>query len=269
MKELSSCIVILHKTNNSNCKQHILARHKDDLFGKKFHADNDSESAVGSSKTSSISRTVFLEGAGSGAGAGRGGSDSVGGSYFARVKNPKWIVEKANELQLQLMRACNIAAHHGNSPEFQRFVDHIVDHSHYFSQNRGSMLMGRRKLSNQRYHSFNKLLYVVRRIVGNTRVWMCEQTKAGSSIPFITVGHDGWDSKDKDMLGVSIHLVDIEKAKKVTIAVGLQQLHSKKAVDVAEHVLKILQRYVDCSLSVCICSTKKLYSDTQAYFSMC
>jgi hypothetical protein len=85
---------------------------------------------------------------------------------------------------------------------------------------------------------------VVKRIVGKTRSWLLDQTKA-TSVPFITVGHDGWDSKDKDMLGVSLHLVDMEKGKKVTIAVGLQQLHSKKAVDVSDHVLKILERYVD------------------------
>jgi hypothetical protein len=129
-----------------------------DLFGKRFQAENDNESVVGSSKTS-VSRPLVLEEGGGSAG---GSVGSVGGSVFHRMKDPKLIVEKANELQIQLMRSCNIAAHHGNSQQIQRFVDHIIDHAQFFSKNRGLMLMGRRKLSNQRYHFFNNLVYVVK-----------------------------------------------------------------------------------------------------------
>jgi len=55
--------------------------------------------------------------------------------------------------------------------------------------------------------------------IENTHNWLKEQT-GNDCTPFITVGHDGWDSKDMDMLGVSIHFTDIANGRKENIAIG-------------------------------------------------
>ena len=56
------------------------------------------------------------------------------------------------------------------------------------------------------------------------------------------MAHDGWDWKDDDVLGVSIHLFDPLSGEMFSVAIGLQRLSSKKAVDVASDILRILAR---------------------------
>ena len=84
---------------------------------------------------------------------------------------------------------------------------------------------------------------MVKTMVDRSRLWLQHETHR-EHVPFITVGHDGWDSKDKDMLGVCCHFVDMDRGKLRTIALGLQQAYSKKSVDTAQHTLKMLERYV-------------------------
>jgi len=47
-------------------------------------------------------------------------------------------------------------------------------------------------------------------------MWLKQQT-GKERTPFITVGHDGWDSKYYDMLGVCIHFVDILNGKNIQL----------------------------------------------------
>jgi hypothetical protein len=183
-----------------------------------------------------------------------GGHQAGSVGPFSRTKVPKMIVERGNDLQLQFMRGCNIAACHGNNPLLRNYLDHVLEHSHFYSRNKSMLLMGRQKVSKQRYRSFNQMVDLISLMVERSRNWLIEQTGSSKAIPFLTVGHDGWDSKDKDMLGVCIHFVDMEKGKRRTIAIGLQQSFSKKSEPTAQHVLKILMRYVSmCCLYLNCC----------------
>ena len=76
MKELEHCTVSLFRNNNSNCKQHITARHKDDLWGKRFVADTE-----GVGTKNSASRTLLLQ---DGGGSTCGTVASVSGSVFSK-----------------------------------------------------------------------------------------------------------------------------------------------------------------------------------------
>jgi hypothetical protein len=250
---LTGCVVSLLGNNNSNCKQHMVSKHKEDLWGKQYKVDTEGTGNTGASLSSKKK-------AGSGSVAHSLGEPSPSGCFFSRTnKVPQMIVQRGNDLQLQFMRSCNVAACHANSPELKNFLEHIVDNTHFYSRNKSSMVMGRHKVSNQRYKSFNQLVQVVKSMVDKTRNWLQEQTMA-KKIPFLTVGHDGWDSKDKDMLGVCVHFTDIEQSKRRTIALGLQQSHSKKSKDIAEHTLKILERYVADLFCICLLAILSLTS---------
>ena len=61
-------------------------------------------------------------------------------------------------------------------------------------------------------------------------------------IPFITVSHDGWDSKDNDILGVSIHFVVPQHWKMVSLAIGLRRIYSKSSQAVVDAITNILLR---------------------------
>lgn len=240
MKNLASSLVCTYGNNVANCKQHMASNHKDDLWGRQFTVDSEELGEKESSTKMKHNATRSIQQLFSTAGSSVG--NEANRHAFAGTKMPKLIVERGNDLQLQFMRSCNVAAWHGNNPALRVFMEHVVDNSQFYSRNKSLMLMGRMKVCNQRYRSFNNLLQVVKTMVDCSRDWLKEQTKC-SKIPFITVGHDGWDSKDRDMLGVCIHFIDMNKGKKRTIAVGLQQSHSKKSSDQCDHVLKILQRY--------------------------
>jgi hypothetical protein len=229
----------------------MATHHKDDLVGKEYRVHTAESGEV---PTLSTLKKNSIGGSSSVA---RSLADKVGGDSvslrpfaFSNTKIPKLIVQKANDLQLQYMRATNMAARHGNSPELRNYLDHVLDNAHFFSKNRSALLMGRTKVSNQRYRSFNQLVNMVKAMVDRSRLWLQKQTSR-EHVPFITVGHDGWDSKDKDMLGVCCHFVDMERGKLRTIALGLQQAYSKKSVYTAQHTLKILERYVLSLLCSC------------------
>jgi hypothetical protein len=250
------CVVALKGNNPSNCKQHMTNKHKHDMPGKEFRmhilesesvASSSIQKLMGSSATSgsAVARAVSSS-------ASVGGGSSVGAFPFAKTKIPKLIIQRGNDLQLQFMRSCNIAARHGNSQDLKNYLDHVLDNSLFYNKNRSSMVMGRLKVSNQRYRSFNQLVNMVKGMVDRSREWLKVQTKSNKT-PFITVGHDGWDSKDRDMLGICIHFVDMDKGKRRTIAVGLQQAHSKKSVPTAEQALSMLERYVLLLLCCCCC----------------
>jgi hypothetical protein len=252
MRPLNMATVALKGFNNSNCKQHMNSQHKEDLWGKQFRMYLEEEEGGVSSQLSKggffSTKSVAEESQ---------STCAVVPHAFAKTKIPKLIVQRGNDLQLQFMRSCNMAACHGSSPELRSYLEHIVDNAAYYSKNKGHLVMGRHKISNQRYKSFNQLVSVVKMMVGRTRDWLLEKTKR-KTIPFLTVGHDGWDSKDRDMIGVCVHFVDIIKGTKRTLALGLQQSPTKSSEPNAELIMKMLERLV---LHLCCCVAVSLLSD--------
>jgi hypothetical protein len=64
----------------------------------------------------------------------------------------------------------------------------------------------------------------------------------GTTVPFISVSHDGWDSKDNDVLGVSIHFIVPEDWVRVSLAVGLRRVLSKTSSNTVMEINKMLHR---------------------------
>ena len=57
------------------------------------------------------------------------------------------------------------------------------------------------------------------------------------------IAHDGWDSVDSDVLGVSLHFVNPIEWRMIRIAIGLQVfLKGKTALKLAEQINVILKR---------------------------
>ena len=66
--------------------------------------------------------------------------------------------------------------------------------------------------------------------------------KLNKHVPFLCVSHDGWDSLDHDVLGVSLHFIVPVYWKVINVAVGLKRIRSKKSVDTSNVILLILKR---------------------------
>ena len=140
------------------------------------------------------------------------------------------------------MRSCNIAASHSNSNEMLSFFEHVMENSNFYWTNKQHLMMGFHKYRNQQFCLFANMVDLIKKMVRRTCTWIMEETGSNVNVSFILVAHNGWDSKDHDMIGVSIHFIDVKTKQKHTIAAGLQRLYSKKSIDAANHVLNILLR---------------------------
>ena len=65
----------------------------------------------------------------------------------------------------------------------------------------------------------------------------------GEQQPFIIVGHGVWESKQKDINGLTIFFTDPRTMETFRIAVALTHVRSKKANYLAEESLLGLERY--------------------------
>ena len=99
---------------------------------------------------------------------------------------------------------------------------------------------------NQRDDRFLKFVSSLKELVQYSRNYYEE--KFSKIIPYIFVSHDGWDSKDHDILGVCVHFIVPGYWKVINLAAGLKRIRSKKSVATAQAIHIILERYVYISL---------------------
>ena len=93
-------------------------------------------------------------------------------------------------------------------------------------------------------NKFEFLLASVATQVDDTWDYYIENLKTNKRQTFITVMFDGWDSKKKDVLGVTVSFYNPcgRDPHAVCVALGLVPTTSKKSADVAQEVLKVLGR---------------------------
>jgi hypothetical protein len=60
-------------------------------------------------------------------------------------------------------------------------------------------------------------------------------------VPFISVSHDIWDSKQKEVLGVTIFFYDLVCNESFRIPLGLETCPDKKAEPTVEQAMDLLQ----------------------------
>ena len=240
LKTLDVSLVATHTFSPSNLVKHMSTAHKNDKVWQQFLSDNahasgqeeNKDKKNGKANQKGISQHSVTSVT----------NTSSFTNAFARTKIPKIIIERGNHLMFQFMRSCNIAASHSNSNEMLAFFEHVMENSRFYQSNKQHLMMGFHKYRNQQFRFFANMIDLIKKMVKRTRSWIMEETSSTVHVPFISVAHNGWDSKDHDMIGVSIHFIDVKTKQKRTIAVGLQRLYSKKSVDVANHVLNILLR---------------------------
>ena len=106
---------------------------------------------------------------------------------------------------------------------------------------RNNVGLSRNKYNSMQLNNFLNFVSLVMEVVDHTWQLYMLVTNSKNKTPFICVSHDGWESKDHDILGVSITFADPYSSMFVA-AVGLQRMDSKKSVDVAAHIDQMLQR---------------------------
>jgi hypothetical protein len=154
------------------------------------------------------------------------------------------VLEKFHKLQVRFARNNNVAFRAITSKDCPEFND-VLLYQHRFMNvlknvKETDLLVGRFKAVRIMTDTFEFLLAAVDRNVTETRDYW--KTYTGSRQKFVTVCFDGWDSKRKDLVGVTVDFYNPVNSRILKVGVGLMATQSKKANDVASDILQCLER---------------------------
>ena len=125
-------------------------------------------------------------------------------------------------------------------PEFRELMEFTIFHAATLKKNMPKIVMGWEKFTRLRCSEYELLLGAVAFYATEARDFF--KSKANKHVPFVSVGHDVWDSKKKDVLGVTVFFYNPVRDLYVIAPIGLAQVTSKGAVDTAAATLEILNR---------------------------
>ena len=97
--------------------------------------------------------------------------------------------------------------------------------------------MGRYQYQNRKFRTFGRMMRLISRRVTRARDQMIALT-GDPNVAWVTIYQDGWQSKRKDKLGISIGFVDIENKELLVVPTGIVKLKSHKALPTAKACLK-------------------------------
>jgi hypothetical protein len=115
-------------------------------------------------------------------------------------------LEEAQMLMYRFMNKAGVAIRQGALPEFHDMLSYCVTNATFLKPQVKNVKIGQRKFASTQLKSFSKTIYVLRSVIEATKKWYkdilgCEGTH------FLNVGHDIWESKDNEYLGISIHMI--------------------------------------------------------------
>lgn len=135
----------------------------------------------------------------------------------------------------------NIAIVQSNNPNLQKFIDYVIDNGHNYKTKKHLLHFSEYKYKKQEILYFSGFVRNINNIIKYCKEYY-NSFSGNNNIPFLNVSHDGWDSKDNDVLGVSIHFIVPSYWKVVNVAIGLKRCRSKKSKDLSEAIEIILSR---------------------------
>jgi hAT family C-terminal dimerisation region len=153
----------------------------------------------------------------------------------------KQLVEEFKSLCHDFITFNNIPVRAGTShrdcPEFKKLLTFAMIHGPQIRR-QDNLIMGTTQFNNFRNNKFSTLLGAISTIAGEDRQWYNDYLK--KEVPFITVGQDVWDSKQKETLGVTAFWYSPTRKKYLMLPLGLEEVVNKKADPSAKQTLKIL-----------------------------
>jgi hypothetical protein len=166
------------------------------------------------------------------------------------IKNPysEWvgmsrgqITNRLHELIYIFVNDANIAAHVVRNPRLWDVIEFAVANGKQLSGvERSALQMGRYKFNTMQAISFGTMVNTVERLVEDTREWFRRVTK--KTVPFIYIGHDIWDGKNKSVLGLCLFIASPLLKELVIIPVGMLRNRGKDAQAIADQSHKALWR---------------------------
>jgi hypothetical protein len=150
------------------------------------------------------------------------------------------VIKKLNELLYKFFNTANISINQTRNPYLKDLLRLCVDNANLLKFRRTLICFSPWRYKVQESKIFNTFTNFITKAVATARDHYKDTT--GKQLPFITVSHDAWDSKRRDMLGCCIHFVHPVYWKKNSVPIGLKYLTSKKSTDMVDQLNKILVR---------------------------
>lgn len=135
----------------------------------------------------------------------------------------------------------SVAIEQASNVHLNNFITYLLDNAESLRAKQNECLFSRWKYKRQELNHFFNFITTVTYLVKYSRDYY-ESVLKTTDVPFISVSHDGWDSKDNDVLGVSIHFILPVYWMNVSMAVGLKRVYSKTADNIVSLIEQILSR---------------------------
>jgi hypothetical protein len=151
------------------------------------------------------------------------------------------LINKMHELIYILVNDANIPAHVVRNKRLWDVIEFASTHGKQISAaGRSALQMGRYKYNSIQAISFGTMVSTVQRLVEDTKEWYARLTKR--DVPFIYVGHDIWDGKNKSVLGLCLFIASPLLQELVILPVAMLRNQGKDSQSIANLALKALER---------------------------
>jgi hypothetical protein len=223
-KDVKSCIFTSSNLNITNITTHLTSQHRSEQLYLKEKGKED-EVKKKMLEEESKEKKKFASALG------------------AKVDIPKTVIEIEQMCASFLYRffnSANIAIRQANNQNLNKLIKCLIENGHVLKSKSIEITFSRYKYKKQEYTHFNNFICYVQQLINSARIYYVQELN--EEVPFLSVSHDGWDSKDHDILGVSIHFVIPKDFVRVNLAVGLKRVDSKKSDNTVQEINNILQR---------------------------
>jgi hypothetical protein len=222
---LSNCIISTTRYSVSNASSHLVRQHDRSIIPELY----------ASSDISSVTQSLA----------------DKGSVMVQSTIRPQQLQFKPNGTPIialshlyAFFNEASVAIEQASNVHLTTFISYLIDNADSLRTKKVECFFSRWKYKKQELSQFFTFISTVKYLVNFTRDYYKNQLQSDQSIPFISVSHDGWDSKDNDVLGVSIHFVVPKHWKMVSVAIGLKRINSKTSENIVRAIFNILLRYI-------------------------
>jgi hypothetical protein len=222
-KSLGECVVMTTRFSVSNASSHLLRNHDKTVIPELYAA----------SDVSSVTQSI----------------SEKGSRIVQSTIRPNQLQFKPNGTSrvalshlYSFFNEASVAIEQSSNVHLTNFISYLLDNAEVLRLKKNDCFFSRWKYKKQEYAQFFTFISTVKYLVNFTRDYYKTVLNVEGGIPFISVSHDGWDSKDNDVLGVCIHFVVPHHWKMVSMAIGLRRVYSKTAEHLVNAIKNILLR---------------------------
>jgi hypothetical protein len=145
-------------------------------------------------------------------------SSSRNSVYAGNAEN---VLRHLQGLMYRFFNMANIAITQAGNLYLQEYVRYAVENANLLKSRKNKVDFSKYKYKCREFGDFSSFVDRVTYLVCNAQTYYKAQFHSRNSVPFLNVSHDGWDSNDHDILGVSIHLLDPNDWTEINLAIGL------------------------------------------------